>query len=39
MKIVVLDSYCVHEGDLNWQPLYELTQDITLYPPLGMRTM
>lgn len=32
MKIVVLDSYCVHEGDLNWQPLYELTQDITLYP-------
>lgn len=32
MEIVVLDSYCVREGDLDWSPLYELADRVTLWP-------
>ena len=32
MEIVVLDSYCVREGDLDWSPLYALADRVTLWP-------
>lgn len=32
MKVVVLDSYCVQPGDLNWSPLYKLADEVALYP-------
>lgn len=32
MKIVVLDSYCVHPGDLDWSGLYELADVVEEYP-------
>lgn len=31
MEIVVLDSYCVREGDLDWSPLYALADRVTLW--------
>ena len=32
MKIVVLDSYCVHPGDLDWSRLYDLADVVEEYP-------
>lgn len=32
MKVVVLDSYCVQPGDLDWSPLYQLADQVELYP-------
>ena len=32
VEIVVLDSYCVREGDLDWSPLYALADRVTLWP-------
>lgn len=32
MKIVVLDSYCVRPGDLDWSGLYELADVVEEYP-------
>lgn len=32
MKIVVLDSYCVNQGDLDWTPLYGLSPQVELWP-------
>ncbi|MEG1069151.1 MAG: NAD(P)-dependent oxidoreductase [Ruthenibacterium sp.] len=31
-KLVILDSYALHEGDLDWAPLQKLADEIVLYP-------
>ena len=35
MKIVVLDSYCVRPGDLDWTGLYDLADVVEEYPRTG----
>lgn len=35
MKIVVLDSYCVRPGDLDWSGLYDLADVVEEYPRTG----
>lgn len=35
MKIVVLDSYCVRPGDLDWTELYDLADVVEEYPRTG----
>ena len=32
MKIVVLDSYCVRPGDLDWSRLHDLADVVEEYP-------
>ncbi len=32
MKVVVLDSFALQDGDLNWQPLYNICDDVITYP-------
>lgn len=32
MKLVILDSYALEPGDLDWSPLYELADEIESYP-------
>lgn len=31
MKLVILDSYALHEGDLNWQPAIDLVDEVDCY--------
>lgn len=32
MKVVILDSYALHEGDLDWTPLHSLVDEVEQYP-------
>ena len=32
MRLVILDSYALQPGDLDWSPLYDMVQNVTEYP-------